>query len=136
MLPNDFDLLEFARLYTAAWCSQSAAEVASFFSPDGSLKVNDSPPAHGRVAITETAQSFMTAFPDMQVIMDDAVSDGEGAVYRWTLIGTNNGTGGTGHKVRISGYELWKIGQDGLIAESNGHFDAADYQFQLEHGVS
>jgi hypothetical protein len=37
--------------------------------------------------------------------------------------------------VRISGFEMWKIGEDGLIAESEGHFDAADYQRQLEHGV-
>jgi hypothetical protein len=48
------------------------------------------------------------------------------------LIGTNTGPGGTGNKVRISGYELWKIGDDGLIAESQGHFDAADYERQLK----
>jgi hypothetical protein len=47
------------------------------------------------------------------------------------LTGTNNGPGGTGNKVRISGYELWKIGNDGLIAESKGHFDATDYEKQL-----
>ncbi len=30
----------------------------------------------------------------------------------------------------ISGYELWKIDNDGLIAESKGHFDADDYAHQ------
>jgi hypothetical protein len=35
----------------------------------------------------------------------------------------------------ISGYELWKMGNDGLIAESKGHFDAVDYDRQLKHGV-
>jgi hypothetical protein len=34
-------------------------------------------------------------------------------------------------RVRISGYELWKISDAGLIAESSGHFDAADYEDQL-----
>jgi hypothetical protein len=49
------------------------------------------------------------------------------------LIGTNTGPGGTGSKVRISGYELWKIGDDGLITESKGNFDAADYERQLNN---
>ena len=40
-----------------------------------------------------------------------------------------------GHRVRISGFEVWQIGADGLIAESLGHFDSAAYQHQLEHGV-
>jgi hypothetical protein len=51
------------------------------------------------------------------------------------LIGTNTGLGGTGNKGRISGYELWKIDNDGLIAESKGHFDSAEYDRQLKHGV-
>ena len=34
--------------------------------------------------------------------------------------------------VRVSGYEQWRIGADGLIAESLGHFDSAEYQHQLD----
>ena len=30
----------------------------------------------------------------------------------------------------ISGYELWKIANDGFIAESKGHFDADDHAHQ------
>jgi hypothetical protein len=47
------------------------------------------------------------------------------------LTGTNTGPGGTGNSVLISGYELWKIENDGLIAESRGHFDVAEYERQL-----
>ena len=36
----------------------------------------------------------------------------------------------------ISGYELWKIDNDGLIGESKGHFDSAEYERQLKHGVT
>jgi SnoaL-like polyketide cyclase len=73
----------------------------------------------------------MTAFPDLRVLMDDLVPRGGGAVYRWTLLGTNTGPGGSGQRVRISGFEEWTIGGDGLIAESVGSFDEADYQRQL-----
>jgi len=77
----------------------------------------------------------MSAFPDMQVLMDDLLVKGDCAEYHWTLIGTNTGAGGKGNQVRISGYEEWSIGLDGLIATSQGHFDAADYLRQLEHPV-
>ena len=125
-------LRDFATRYTAAWCSQNAASVAAFFSPGGSLQVNDAAPAVGREAITGVAQGFMTAFPDMQVLMDGLDVEGEKAVYRWTLVGTNTGPGGTGRGVRISGFEEWRIGPDGLIAESLGHFDNDEYRRQLE----
>lgn len=129
------ELREFAAEYTAAWCSQDPASVASFFAENGSLKVNDGEPAVGREAITEVAQGFMTAFPDMVVEMDDVAVEGEHAIYRWTLTGTNTGPGGTGAAVLISGYEQWTIGEDGLIAASTGHFDEAEYQRQLESGA-
>ena len=77
----------------------------------------------------------MTAFPEMVVTMDNVVHDEEGTKFHWTLTGTNTGPGGTGTKVRISGYELWKFGNDDLIAESKGHFDSAEYERQLKHGV-
>lgn len=38
--------------------------------------------------------------------------------------------------MRISGFEEWRIGADGLIAESKGHFDSDEYQRQLEEGVA
>jgi predicted ester cyclase len=128
-------LLDLARRYTAAWCSQDPASVAAHYTPDGSLTINDDPPSVGRAAITEAAQEFMSAFPDMQVLMDDLVSTDSRTEYHWTLIGTNTGPGGTGNRVRFPGFEEWTIGDDGLIAESIGHFDGAEYERQLEHGV-
>lgn len=131
MLPGLLELRDFATRYTAAWCSQHPESVAAFFSQDGSLRVNDDPPAVGRNAVAEVAQSFMTAFPDLSVVMDDLLLQGDQAEYHWTLTGTNTGPGGSGRRVRISGFEKWRIGCDGLIASSQGHFDAAEYRRQL-----
>ena len=88
MLPPLPELRDFAGRYTAAWCSGNPASVAAFFSSDGSLRVNDDPPAVGRAAITSVAQSFMTAFPDLRVVMDDLVLRDDEAEYHWTLSGT------------------------------------------------
>ena len=125
----------FAKRYAEAWCSQNPESLAAFFAENGSLSVNDGPPAVGHVAIAREAQAFMTTFPDMVVTKDKVMHDEEGTKFYWTLTGTNTGPGGTGKRVRISGYELWKIDKDGLIAESKGHFDTAEYERQLKHGV-
>ena len=129
MEPNKLN--DFATRYTAAWCSQNAASVASFFAANGSLKINEGAAAVGRAAITEAAQGFMTAFPNLVVKMDRIDQSGSEITYHWTLTGTNTGPGGTGKSVRISGFEQWRFGPDGLIADSLGHFDAAEYQRQL-----
>jgi hypothetical protein len=136
MPPGLPELRDFAVRYTAAWCSKEPGNVAAFFSDDGSLRVNDDRPAVGRAAITDVAQAFMTAFPDLQVVMNDLLVRGNGVEYHWTLSGTNTAPGGTGHRVRISGFECWRMGDDGLIACSHGHFDATEYRRQLREGPS
>ena len=125
----------FAKRYAEAWCSQNPESVAAFFAENGSLSVNDGPPAIGRAAIAEVARGFMRDLPDMIVTMDDVTHALEGTKFRWTLTGTNTGPGGTGKRLRISGYELWKIDKDGFIAESKGHFDSGEYERQLKLGV-
>jgi SnoaL-like domain len=106
-----------------------------FYTENGSLTVNDGNPSVGRPAIAATARDFMTAFPDMVVRMDEASQEGDHAIFRWTWTGTNTGPGGTGRSVRINGYEEWTFGADGLLAESKGHFDEAEYQRQLKSGA-
>ena len=131
---NDLTVLKkFAKRYAEAWCSQDPESVAAFFAECGSISINNGPPAVGRAAIAREAQAFMTTFPDMVVTMDKVVRDEQGTKFHWTLTGTNTGPGGTGNKVRISGYELWRIGNNGLIAESQGLFDAAEYERQLRN---
>jgi predicted ester cyclase len=130
------ELDKFAQRYAKTWCSQNPESVAAFFAERGSITINNGPPAVGRAAIAREAQTFMKAFPDMIVTMDKVSRDPDGTKFHWTLTGTNTGPGGTGKRVRISGYELWKIDNDGLIAESKGHFDSADYERQLKDGVS
>ena len=133
MTPQPQQRMDFARRYTAAWCGQDPATVP--LPPGGSLTINDGLPSVGRAAITEAARSFMTAFPDMQVLMDDLIVKESGVEFHLTLIGTNTGPEGTGNRVRISGFEEWTIGDDMLIAASLGHFDQAEYERQLAHGV-
>ena len=78
----------------------------------------------------------MTTFPDMVVLFDGLERVGDRIRFHWTLVGTNTGPEGTGKNVRISGYESWKLSTDGLIADSQGRFDAEEYARQLREGYS
>ena len=122
---------EFARRYTAAWCSQDPEQVAAHFAAEGTLTINGGAPAVGRAAIAASARGFMTAFPDLQVLCDRVESTAHGYKYHWTLTGTNTGPGGTGRAVRISGFEEWTMTAEGQIGRSLGHFSAAEYERQL-----
>ena len=126
-MDDDHELINFAQRYAEAWCSQDPEKIAAFYARKGTISVNGGPP----VSIAEVARGFMRDFPDMVVAFDKLENTLTGTEFHWTLTGTNTGPGGTGKPVQISGYELWKIDKDGLISESKGHFDAADYERQL-----
>ena len=132
---NAAELTDFAMRYAAAWSSQNPDSLAAFYSESGSLQVNGGTPAVGRLEVRATAQGFMTAFPDMVVRLDSVIQAGTKARFSWLWTGTNTGPGGTGKTVRMIGYEEWTFGPDGLISQSLGHYDEAEYQRQLTEGV-
>lgn len=126
-MQDDPELTKFAQRYAEAWCSQDPEKVAAFYARNGSISVNGGPP----VPIAEVARGFIRDFPDIVVTFDRLENTPEGTEFHWTFTGTNTGPDGTGNPVRISGYELWKIDKDGLVSESKGRFDAAEYERQL-----
>ena len=127
MAHDEARIRDFARGYTEAWCSHDPARVADHFAPGGTIAINGGEATE----VTEVARSFISAFPDIQVFMDDVVFKDETVEYHWTFTGTNTGPGGTGNAVRVSGFEEWTFGAEGLVAESQGHYDQDDYDRQL-----
>ncbi len=119
---------DLAATYTEAWCSHDAARVAAHYVPGGVIAINGGEPA----AIAEVAAAFMTAFPDIEVVMDDLVFKDDVVEYHWTFTGTS---AETGRWVQIPGFEEWTIGADSLIAESRGRYDQAEYDRQLREGA-
>ncbi len=130
-----FDLELFARSYAQVWGSNRQEFVAMFFEENGSLRVNDGEPAVGREEITKVAQGFMTDLPDMVVSFDSLVNKSNGIKFHWTLTATHSGPGGTGNKIKVSGFELWRIGENNLIKESHGNFPFEEYNRQIEFGI-
>jgi hypothetical protein len=119
---------DFARSYTEAWCSNDPARVAAHYAPDGTVAINGAAPT----PILDVAESFMAAFPDMELRMDDIVILEDAVEYHWTLIGDHSGTG---NHVHFGGFETWTFGDDDLVATSLGTFDGVEYERQVAHGV-
>ena len=130
---SEYDkMVEFGQRYTEAWNSKVPEQMASFYAEDGTLTVNNGTPAIGRTQLAETAQSYMEAFPDLELTMDSLTVDNGTYRYYWTFKGTNTGPNGTGNKVDFSGYEEWTMNDQGLVQRSIGTYDAEEYQRQLK----
>ena len=71
----------------------------------------------------------------MVVKLIDVRREGGRVNFYWHWTGTNTGPGGTGNAVDLRGYESWTLHSDGLILESLGHLDDAEYQRQLSVGA-
>ena len=126
---NDLAALKkFAGRYADAWCSHDPEKVAAFYAKGASISINGGP----ATPIADVARGFFLDFPDTVVTLDKLEPRGDRVAFHWTFTGTNSGPGGTGTKVRISGFELWTIDNNGLIVQSKGNFDAADYERQLK----
>ena len=120
---------QLARTYTDAWCSRDPTRVAAHYAPGGMIAINGGDAA----GIADVAEAFIAAFPDIEVFMDGLLLREDGVVeYRWTFTGTS---AQTGNSVRVPGFEEWTIAPDGLIAESRGYYDEAEYDRQVQHGI-
>ncbi len=125
------DLNELATRYAAAWSSQDPGAFAAFYSENGTLRINDGEPSVGRKQIAETAGSFMAGFPDMLIRLVELRQTDDYVEFHWHWTGTNTGPGGTGNAVDLNGFEQWTLDDEGLIVESLGHMDEAEYERQL-----
>lgn len=132
---DENNLVAFATRYADAWSSQDPAAFAAFYAEDATFRINDGEPSIGRDAIAQTARSFMTNFPDMLVRLVNVTRGGDYVNFHWRWTGTNTGPGGTGNAVDLRGYEQWLLDDNGLIRETHGHMDDAEYQRQLNAGL-
>ena len=75
---------------------------------------------HGPQALKQTAQLYNTAFPDLQVTVDDMTCEGDKVVVRWTAQGTHKGElmslAPTGKRLKATGIDIYRITNDKIVA--------------------
>lgn len=95
---------------------------ADFVSHDAGTPQTGAGPAGARKLVN----LYRTAFPDLQVAIEDMVAEDGKVVVRWTSSGTYKhtfgGLPGTGKKMSLSGISIYRI-KDGKIAELWSQWD-------------
>jgi steroid delta-isomerase-like uncharacterized protein len=115
---------------------QRRLEVADeIFASDFTLHDPDLPGgARGPEGMKRVVGTFVGAFPDLQVTLDDEFSSGEKVVTRWTSRGTHQGElmgiAPTGNRIEVTAVGIWRVA-DGKISEAWVVFDALGMMQQL-----
>ncbi len=124
------------RRYVEDVYDQRRLDVADeIFAPDFTLHDPDLPGgARGPEGMKRVVETFVGAFPDLQVSLDDEFSSGDKVVTRWTSMGTHQGElmgiAPTGNRVEVTAVGIWRVAE-GKIAEAWVVFDALGMMQQL-----
>jgi steroid delta-isomerase-like uncharacterized protein len=88
----------------------------------------------GLEGVKQYFSSLHTAFPDVQMNIDDMIAEGDKVVARVNMSGTHQGefmgNDPTGNRVTITGIDILRIA-DGKIVERWGKFDDLSMMQQL-----
>jgi steroid delta-isomerase-like uncharacterized protein len=83
---------------------------------------------HGPEDMKEYVGMYRSAFPDLEVTLEDQVAEGDKVANRWTARGTHEGEylglAPTGKRVTFTGIHISRINEEGTIAESWDNYDA------------
>jgi steroid delta-isomerase-like uncharacterized protein len=124
------------RRYVEEVYDQRKLEVVDeIFASDFTLHDPDLPGgARGPDGMKRIVETFVSAFPDLRVTLDDELSSGEKVVTRWTSRGTHQGElmgiAPTGNQVEVTAVGIWRVAE-GKIAEAWVVFDALGMMRQL-----
>ncbi len=88
----------------------------------------------GKAGFREFIDTYLTAFPNGKITVDEQIAEGETVTTRWTAVGTNTGElmgmPATGRDVTVSGITYSKI-SDGQVHESWATWDTLSMLQQL-----
>ena len=79
--------------------------------------------------------TFVTAFPDFNVTVNDASESGNKLFVNWTVNGTHNGdfmgNAPTGKKIETHGFSVWSLNDTGKLTREDAYYDNMDLYNQL-----
>jgi predicted ester cyclase len=90
--------------------------VDEIFASDFTLHDPDLPGgARGPEGIKRIVETFVDAFPDLQITLDDELSSGDKVVTRWTSRGTHQGElmgiAPTGRRIEVTAVGIWRVAE-------------------------
>ena len=90
---------------------------------------------NGPEEMKEYVRMYRSAFPDLRVILEEQVAEGNKVVNRWTARGTHQGEymgiSSTGKEVEFAGMHVSRIDEEGKIAENWEVYDLMGLMRQI-----
>ena len=123
------------RLFEELWNKGNLSVADQLFSPNYAHH-DPSTPDVGRGPESEKKRAtlYRTAFPDLQLTIEDIIAEGETVMARWSCRGTHkgdlSGIAPTGKQVTISGVTIARL-TNGKLAEGYVNWDALGLMQQL-----
>ena len=136
-MPHDLRSLSH-KWFDEVWNNRSAAAIDQLAAADALIHglSEDGQPARGTTLFKQFWKSFLSAFPDLKITVDDVLLEGDKTAIRISFGGTHtgDGIGIPPTKRRFDSTAIiivqWR---DGKIAESWNEFDAAGMMRQLQN---
>ena len=89
---------------------------------------------HGSEAFKQVLMGFHAGLPDVEVVSEDVIAEGDQVVVRWTAqsrhTGALLGIPPTGKQVTLTGITIYRLA-DGKSVEEKGEEDALSFMQQL-----
>lgn len=97
-----------------AWNMHDAARVERCYTPDcEEIDVAAREPQRGSAAIRKLMKYYLRAFPDVHIVIDELLIDGQQAALVWTWQGTHTGRfmniPPTGRRVKVRGTTVMTV---------------------------
>jgi steroid delta-isomerase-like uncharacterized protein len=122
------------RIFEDVWNRKDLKAIDDIIAADYVHHDANSPAATGIDGYKQFVSYYMNAFPDAHFTIEDAFTDGENEVTRWTVTGTHEGELAgiprTGRRFTATGISIGRI-DNGKITESWNSWDALGMMQQL-----
>ena len=122
------------RIFEDVWNRKNLDAIDDLISANYIHHDANSPAASGIDGYKQFVNYYMNAFPDAHFTIDDAFTDSQTEVTRWTVVGTHEGElagiARTGRRFSVTGISIARIA-NGKIIESWNNWDALGLMQQL-----
>jgi steroid delta-isomerase-like uncharacterized protein len=124
------------RWFREVWNEGRTQTIYDLLAPDGigMGELEDGTPLRGPAEFAAFAERIRGAFPDINIVVDDAFGVGDKVVARWsgtmTHRGDHLGMAATGKKVRVTGMSMARI-KDNKIIEGWENWDQLGMMKQI-----
>lgn len=118
------------RAYEVGMNNRDMKVIDEVFAPDYVVYYPGVPPIRGLAAAKQALAAFLTAFPDIQFVVEDQLAEGDKVTTRWSARGTHSAeyrgfpTAGTvvppsGRPVTFSATDIYRIADGKILEEWN-----------------